>query len=275
MNFEAAVRVDLDLPDDAEALDAFSDSWKEMLPGTCLAAKVLDRAILDELLRDGTVPDEAAMRGGGEEGSPGTGPRAPKSGLAVKPPSALPARTQPRVRSIPAPRATTLGPGGAAVLSTGTDGVQGLALQIRPHHNGEIFLSVRAALQHPNFFRWPFTGSTVPKKGSNKAYPQLMPDPIVNVTVYGQNTVPLLTLSGYALNTVYYEAKSEIRVTASPLVGVVPEGSVMIIRGGENPGIDYDITIHTPASPEYGAWLAACNQQMPGGGKEPRKFGWF
>lgn len=115
----------------------------------------------------------------------------------------------------------------------------------------------------------------MPKKGSNKAYPQLTPDPIVNVTVYGQNTSPLLTLSGYALNTVYYEAKSEIRVTASPLVEVVPEGSVMIIRGGEAPGIDYDITIHTPASPDYGAWLAACNQQMPGGGKVPRKFGWF
>lgn len=99
-NFEAAVRVDLDLPDDAEALEAFSDSWNEMLPRTCPASKVLDRALLNELLRDGTVPDEAAMRGGGEEGSPGrSGSRASRSGLAIKPPSALPARRQVTARS--------------------------------------------------------------------------------------------------------------------------------------------------------------------------------
>lgn len=277
-NFEATVRIDFDLPDDAAALQPFLDCWDEMLPGTCPATRVLDRALLAELIREGTVPNEGAMRGsaGSANGRGAAIPIAPRSGLRIRPPSALPAGRQTRTRAAGAAGHDVGAPRQAAEpRPTGAHGVQGLALQIRPHHNGEIFLSVRAALQNPAFFKWPFTGATVPKKGSNTAYPQLTPDPIVNVTVYGQNLSPLLTLTGYGLNTVYYETKSEIRVTASPLVGVVPENSIMIIQRGETAGIDYEITIHTPASPDYNSWLAACNQQMPGGGKTPRKFGWF
>jgi hypothetical protein len=151
----------------------------------------------------------------------------------------------------------------------------GFAIQIKPHHNGEIFLSVSAALQNPAFFRWPFTGATTPKKPGNPSYPQLDPDPVVNIVVYGAPTTPLLTLSMYHLNTVYYEAKSEIRITAAPLVAVVPEYSVMIMQTSNTPGIDYDITIHTPASPDYNAWVTACNQTMPSGGSTPRRYGWF
>jgi hypothetical protein len=85
----------------------------------------------------------------------------------------------------------------------------------------------------------------------------------------------VLLRSNYALNTVYYEAKSEIRITASPLVGSVPDYSVMVMQRSMDPSIDYEVVIHRPDSPDYGAWLAACNQAMPGGGKAPRKFGWF
>jgi hypothetical protein len=85
----------------------------------------------------------------------------------------------------------------------------------------------------------------------------------------------MLTLTDYPLNTVYYETKSEIRITASPLVSSVPDYSVMIMQQSTDPAIDYEITIHRPDSPDYGAWVAACNQFMPSGGKAPRKFGWF
>ena len=97
----------------------------------------------------------------------------------------------------------------------------------------------------------------------------------MDIVVFGRSPVPVLTRSSYALNTVYYERKSEIRITASPLVDVVPDYSVMVMERSSTPGTTYDITIHRPDSPEYPAWVAACNQTMPGGGKRPRKYGWF
>jgi len=149
------------------------------------------------------------------------------------------------------------------------------AIQIKPHHNGEIFLSVTAAMQNPAFFDWPFTGSTTPKKPGNPSYPQRVPDPVANIAVYGTGLFPTLTLNHYPLNTVYYEKKREIRITAAPLVPIVPEYSVMIMELSSITGVDYEITIHRPDSPDHGIWLARCNQRMPGGGRTPRRFGWF
>jgi hypothetical protein len=153
--------------------------------------------------------------------------------------------------------------------------VTGLAMQIKPHHNGEIFLSRTAAQQNPAFFGMPFTGQTIPKKGQNSGYPQRTPDPIVNIVVYGKKNRVLYTTQKYALNTVFYTAKSEIRVTASPLVAHVPEYSMMTMIPSDENGVDYDIQIFTPDSPDYATWVAVCNQTMPSGGKVPRKFGWF
>lgn len=193
-------------------------------------------------------------------------PVAPISGLACKPASPIPAAIMKKPASIAAaqPPTTPL-----------QQAVTGLAIQIKPHHNGEIFLSKIAVSQNPVFFGWPFTGMTIPKKAGNVAYPQRAPDPVVNIDVYGPAATPLLYLRGYALNTVYYSAKSEVRITASPLVSEVPEYSIMVMTPGSNAGIDYDICIYRPDSPHYRSWLAACNQNMPGGGKVPRKFGWF
>lgn len=277
-NFEAAVCIDMVLPSDAALFQPFTDCWKQLLPKSCPATKELSASYLSDLIRDGAVPDEATMRrrasaGGSARGSS----KLLRSGLKVKPASSLPPRKPAKVKSSTAPAKGGLSKIVTAAVPNIADpyGAVGFAIQIKPHHNGEIFLSVTAALQNPKFFRWPFTGLTVPKKGSNVAYPQLAPDPRVNVTVYGAALAPLLQLADYSLNTVYYDRNSEIRVTASPLVGVVPDYSVMIMRQSEVPNIDYDITIHTPASPDFAAWVAACNQSMPSGGKQPRKFGWF
>ena len=157
----------------------------------------------------------------------------------------------------------------------GVDEIRRLAIQIKPHRNGEIFLSVRAIKQHPEFFGWPFTGRTTPKKAGNPSYPQRVPDPIANIAVYGASPVPTLTLNRYALNTVYYERNREIRVTAAPLVPVVPDYSIMILERSDIDGVDYEITIHRPDSPDHGTWLAGCEQLMPSGGRLPRRFGWF
>ena len=266
-NFEAAMRLDFLLPADQTAFQPFLDCWAELLPAKCPATKALTSALLAQLVSDGVVLDEAAIQRNrvAAMASKAAAPRAPKSGLVVRPPSALPAKKA--ISTTTAPAAATP----ALPVST----PQGLAIQIKPHLNGEIFLSVTAALQNPSFFRWPFTGATVPKKAGKPPYPQLSPDPIVNITVYGAAVAPVLALNSYALNTVYYAAKSEIRVTASPLVGTVPDYSIMIMRTSDVPGIDYEIVVHRPDSPEFAAWLAACNQTMPGGGQAPRKFGWF
>ena len=84
-----------------------------------------------------------------------------------------------------------------------------------------------------------------------------------------------MTLSDYPLNTVYYERNREVRITASPLVEVVPEYSIMIMEPSSVPEISYEITIYTPDSPHYARWEEVCNQRMPSGGKRPRRYGWF
>ncbi|RWM96178.1 MAG: restriction endonuclease [Mesorhizobium sp.] len=287
-NFEASLRIDFALPADEVTFDPFRTSWNELLPANCVATKPLTAALLDDLVQKGIVLDETKMRkaAAGPPGGPYPSPP-PRSGLAVLPPSALPKRkVVPPVQAAQAPAAPAPAQAPAAApVAGGAQGLgaaanlpfaaQGLAIQIKPHHNGELLLSVTAALQNPAFFKWPFNGLTVPKLGSNKAYPQLTPDPVANIAVYSAGSAPVLTLNSYALNTVYYQRKSEIRITASPLVGIVPDYSIMVMEQSSIPGIDYDIVIHTPASPDYTPWLAACNQQMPGGGAAPRRFGWF
>lgn len=287
-NFEAAIQLDFDLPTEAALLAQVEEAWTELLPATCPATKILDVAYLSQLIADGDVIDELAMRpsDADPEGTRTSARRRiPRTGLVVKPESPLPKNLLPRVRKrVMAPPTGSTSTGvvvtpavattGAVVITPSTT-AQGFAIQIKPHHNGEIFLSVSAALQNPGFFRWPFNGHAVSKKTGLPSYPQLDPDPVVNIIVYDATTTPVLTLSAYNLNTIYYDRNSEIRITASPLVGVVPDYSVMIMRPGESPGIDFEVTIHTPNSPDYAAWIAACNQTMPSGGKAPRKFGWF
>jgi len=275
-NFESSMRVDLNLPADEATYAPFRTMWEELLPGACPATFALTPALLQDLMDQGVVPDERTMRttAAANGGAPGI-PRPTRSGLAVKPPSALPAKAGGKKKAATAtPAAAPAAAPNVAALDPQT--AQGFAIQIKPHKNGEIFLSVTAALQNPDFFKWPFTGTTAPKANSNNpGYPQLVPDPIVNFTVYGAAPAPLLTLTNYALNTVYYAKNSEIRITASPLVSVVPEYSVMIMHKGNVAGTDYEIIIHTPDSPDYQPWVEVCNQKMPGGGKAPRKFGWF
>lgn len=268
-NFESAIDIKLDLPGDASDLANLQDAWTALLPPTCAATRLLTPNLLRDLLADQVVVSERAMHANaGEDTRLGRKRHAPPPGFLILPESPIPKK---RFPSRPAALTTTA----PVVPSASVANVRGFAIQIKPHHNGEIFLSRTAASQNPAFFGWPFTGRTTPKKATNPSYPQLDPDPIVNITVFGNAPNPVLKLNSYALNTVYYATKSEIRITASPLVGVVPDYSVMLMEPSTAPDTTYEITIHTPDSPEYAGWVAACNQTMPGGGRQPRKFGWF
>lgn len=157
-------------------------------------------------------------------------------------------------------------------------GFETLAIQITPHHNGEIFLSKSAVNERPNFFGYPFTGTTTPKKIGNKPYTQRTPDPLVNITVYGNAEKPILTINSFPLNTVYYTAKAEIRITCSALVGIATEYSVLLMsKPLQTSEVDYEMVIHTPDSEAYEHWGSFCTKKMPTGGtgKKPRAYGWI
>lgn len=270
-NFEAAVHLELDLPEDNSELSVLESAWDDLLPTSCPATIPLDAEYLAHLEDNNIILKEKAMRANtSDTASVGRNKTGPRSNLIIKPESPLPKKvlvsgnisSSKKKSSQVATSNTTVTPttiGSSLPLPT----ARGFAIQIKPHNNGEIFLSVTAALQNPDFFDWPFNGMTTPKKPGNPSYPQLDPDPVVNIAVFGAGSEPALTLSKYQLNTVYYEKNSEIRITASPLVGVVPDYSVMIMERSDIPGIRYEITIHTPDSPEYEAWISACNQTMP------------
>ena len=266
-NFETAVHLELDLPRDADELMLLESAWTALLPASCVATKQLDAEYLTDLIAKEVVMDEKALFANADDGAAARVGCRSKSGMVVKPETPLPKRVLPRSRQA---NSQTVIQRPVSVAAA-----RGFAIQVKPHHNGEIFLSFTAVQQNPDFFCWPFTGQTSPKKPGNPSYPQLTPDPVVNILVFGTEKKPNLTLSKYNLNTVYYKIKREIRITASPLVDIVPEYSVMIMEPSLDPDVTYEITIHRPDSPNYNAWKTACNQAMPGGGKEPRKFGWF
>ena len=210
-NFEAAVQFDLDLPADSELLMKFEEAWTALLPASCPATKVIDSTLLAQLIADGEVIEERVMRSGSRdsENMHVSSRKVPRSGLIIKPESPLPKGlliSRPKGNSISSAVSSKTKEKNSSVASRTMSSAgknlakqpataQGLAIQIKPHHNGEIFLSVSAALQYPAFFHWPFTGRTTPKKPDNPSYPQLDPDPIVNITVFGADPAPIKELS--------------------------------------------------------------------------------
>jgi len=273
-NLECGIKLDLALPADdavkAELLACWDDAVKTSLP--------LDGALLSQLTATGMVLDENQMqRSGSPRGSPSDFPASSTPSfpsMRVRPPSPIPPGSMRPSPTAPRARKTAPKPATAA-LSVGT---QALVIQIAPHHNGEVFLSKLAVDQNPAFFGWPFTGHTIPKKLKNPSYPQRTPDPVIDLTVYNASAKLVIRHNPFNLNTVYYEKKSEIRITVPPdVVKAVPEGSVLVMRQAADPqGPEYDVDIYVKGSAQYQEYLGVCNQKMPSGGRtEPRKFGWL
>jgi HKD family nuclease len=275
-NWEGGIKIELTLPADGDLFRQAKECWSELTPHLIR----LTDASLVELQRQNLLLDEtkvATRFGSGGRGgkAPVTSPKTlvifPKP--LLRPPSPLP-RSLFSVKSkskkkLPAPTTRT--------QRIHSFVPQAFLTQIRPHHNGEVFLSVTAAKQVPEFFAWPFKGSTTPKKASNPPYPQRVPDPVADLVIYAPSGSPAWSATHINLNTVYYASKSEIRMTMPlEVFKQAPDGSIMVMRiPEEDEGLDYKIEIYPPTSPQYPLYLAVCNIPLPGGGKTPRHIGWF
>ena len=159
----------------------------------------------------------------------------------------------------------------------------GFVIQVIPHHNGEILLSKNAITQNPAFFGFPFTGKTIPKYASNPSYPQRVPDPIVQIRVFDSKGILQNEVEQYALNTIYYEKKAEIRITITPSIleildvkNITNNYPILVMRNSVKEHIDYELDFYAMGSEQYGNYLAVCNQTLPSGGKTTaRKMGWL
>ena len=148
---------------------------------------------------------------------------------------------------------------------------------MRPHPNGEVFLSKNAVNQNQDFFGWPFTGTTTPKKATNRPYPQRLPDPVVSIRVVDDAGATVVQHPKVNLNTVYYTPKSEIRVTVpQDVIRSTPPFSILLLSADpEGLVYDYHLTFYVEGSLEYQGLLACCDQTMPSGGlPRARRFGW-
>lgn len=152
-----------------------------------------------------------------------------------------------------------------------------LLIEVRPHHNGEVFLSKRAVDDDPGFFGYPFTGWTTPKRGSNPPYPMLSPDPAVEIVVHDAQGAPALRMA-HALNVVYYSLKSEIRITIPPApLALIPDFSLLALTRNPSSALDYRLDFYPPAcnTAAVQALRARLAVRLPSGGAaRARYYGW-
>ncbi|MBI2864069.1 MAG: restriction endonuclease [Chloroflexi bacterium] len=274
-NFEVSVRIEFDrtIEQDEASFQEVLACWTCLLPDQCPATHRLDPNTLGDYVRRGLLFDETPSPHSERSVRRGVAdaPRSHATALwRLKPASSVPRETTATLRARPSstvqPQPVHAATGEA--LAPGNT----LVIQIVPHHNGEVFLSKIAVDENPTFFGFPFGGRTTPKRSGNPSYPQREPDPVVNIIIHDANgaEVPSLRKQGFKLNTVYYERKSEIRITLSPgLARMIPRYSVLVMRvnTGEEPQ-DYDIEIFMPGSDQFRDYLAVCNQELPSGGAE-------
>jgi HKD family nuclease len=283
-NFEGGVVIDFKLPGEAAQWKPFRHAWDQLLPGTSPSTRKLDAALLEGLIRRGLLlPEVRIARTSRSATAADTGPTPALTDLfpavAPAPPSPLPKNVLPGLRPAKVRRPKAAKPPAIEQPATLEGLPRALVTEILPHPNGEILLSKRAVDMFPDFFKWPFTGQTDPKKPGNPSYPMREPDPQVEWRQYDKNG-KLVHSSRFGMNTVFYERKKEIRITVTPpsLARVLPEYSVMVMWGGSAPlplGLDYVIDVFVPSSPGQRKWEHAMNLLLPGGGKaRPRRMGW-
>ncbi|HGF7286378.1 hypothetical protein FKY77_06260 [Enterococcus faecium] len=98
-----------------------------------------------------------------------------------------------------------------APIFVGQEIVGKLLIEVIPHHNGEVFLSVRAVNKNPDFFGLPFTGASTPTKAFS--YPSRDPKPNVTLNVYDSLNNLEYSFPNHSLTMVYYKRKSDFRIT--------------------------------------------------------------
>ena len=271
-NFEAGVRLRYRLPEEQQL---YNDAvgFRRILnhPNTLRLDEDL-LAVLDarQLLLDEENNQARTGPGGAGQTDEAQGEEPLFPPTTVVPPSPIP---KPARRRQPATENTTeRGMDVATVVAP-----RALLIQIKPHRNGEIFLSKLAVDQNMAFFGWPFTGQTVPKHAGNPAYPQRDPDPVTDWTVYDTTGNVRVEKKNYGLNTVYYQTRSEIRITVSPeLRDAIPDYSILKMSLATSGDRDYICEVFPPESPRFNEYMPLCNQSMPSGGTATsRRFGWL
>jgi hypothetical protein len=286
INLEGGTKIEMDRPEDEDTFQDALSCWESLLPSDCPMTLEVTEQLIADLFDGGYIFDETITKprqprtvetapgGATQEGTRAKPSPFPRT--YPKPPSPIPRDVLSAAGATAAASKRRTRAGGRKRAASPTVTGEALVIQIVPHHNGEVFLSKRAVDQNPSFFGFPFTGRTTPKNPSNPSYPQREPDPVVNVIVYDRAGNPRRTVNGFRLNTVFYERKSEIRITFSPeLRTATAPYSIMVIRQTEE-AHDYDIEIFNPGSDRYRDYLAVCNQTLPGGGAaQPRRMGWL
>ena len=263
-NFEGGVIADFSLPADQQEFDKLYQCYTSTAGAACITK--LTAALLSALDAQGALLDETKkVKNPAASALAAPASASPFGKISIKP-----------ARPIPQNFMTPSAPGAGIVAKK-------LVIQVMPHHNGEIFLSKTAVNQNPAFFGYPFSGTTVPKKAGNATYPQRVPDPIVNIYVYDCTGALANTHAHYSLNTIYYQKKSEIRITITPSIlsalhvsTVTANYPILVMEASSAPGCDYELLFFASGSAAYQNYLAACNQSLPPGGKPvARKMGWL
>jgi len=283
-NFEGGTIISLNIIDDSSIFKNGLDCFDDLLPEKLSCSTKMDEDNLTKLFKAGLLLNEADPSTKRSKRTPSTKDDSGATEVisdifgkfTVRPPRAIPKKhlkplVTPETEAPPTDPATATLPSKALPVS-------GLIIQINPHHNGEVFLSKNAVNQNPEFFGYPFTGSTVPKISTNPSYPQRVPDPVVNIYIYNKSGSLIRTEEKYSLNTVYYATKSEIRITITPeIISSVPEYSILVMTKAEpDSDYDYDMEIFYPDSTQYEDYLDSCDQRLPSGGKlVARRMGWI
>ncbi len=296
-NHELAVAIQLDLADPPSAdfhrgLSRALDLWQT--PGP--ACRQVDAPLLHSLYASGELLAERAIAAGHRaevaatrsEHAAGTAGRPAffgASGAALLAPIPSPLPPMAAAAIVPDTSTGTAAHGGgkrrrptrrAPQAASGQHNA--LLIEVRPHDNGEVFLSKKAVDEDPGFFGFPFSGWAVPKrKKNNPPYPERTPDPHVELILLnrrGQAGVPV----PHYLNMVYYDPKSEVRITLPvSFAARVPQMSLLAMTRNPSPQYDYRLEFYPPdcTTPKVEALRAKLTHRLPSGGApDHRYYGW-
>ena len=151
-----------------------------------------------------------------------------------------------------------------------------LIMELNPKQNAELLLSKTALLQNPDFFGWPWSGMTTPKKTGNQAYPYRDPVPKTLIRAHDEHD-KVVYQETVVTHMVLYERKSELRITiGKAALDHIPRGSIAVMKSanagliGEE-GEEFEWDVFPPGSPKYDMYLNVCDQTIPGG----RRMGWL
>jgi HKD family nuclease len=275
-------------PDDAKLLADFCkqlDVWQDLVSGmavTATGSRLLALYEEGRLLKEmqisrrptGVTP--ASHLGGGTNGlgARRRKPPKPKHRKKLGSPLVPPPSHPPRLAGLPAPAPITPGP---VVRSPH----KAFYIDIdTANSKTEIYLSKVALKEDPAFFRHPFTGLTIPKRGGSKVpQPELQPRPIVDIHLLDKAgaAVPGYSFLDHRLKVWEYangkNAKHELRITIpAPLLHRLPKGCILEMRRDPvRTGIDYKLDFLTPGSAQ---WLNARVRASTALPNSPRKRGW-